>query len=276
MSTQQQAMPHLQPKCQQASPPEESASNYSSTSREDILAVPKIWTKKAYQWCVEHRAVPRPWHLEGRWGSRTHQVDDGRMGFPIVSSSSENLLLQFIEDSRNKINGHEAKDGKGLSPEFTEHILNVPGVEILKQQPYVESKRARDNPIFDATIHAERERPTKRARIERPNSSSPLQPLSSSSLSSTSAPQPQMNAPVNNKQQCTFTYAELFCGIGGFGVALDAMGGHCLMVSELDETCREMYMENFPNKPPMDRIFGDIYQVKESDFPARGTLDLLV
>ena len=258
MSTQPQQQPH------RASSPEESESKNSSTSREDILAVPKIWTKKAYQWCVEHHAVPRPWHLEGRWGSRTHQVDDERMGFPIVSSSSEkNPLLQFIED---KINGKELEDGNSLPPEFIKLILNVPGVEILKQQPYVESKRARDNPIFDATIHAERERPTKRARIER---------LTSSSSLSLSSPQLQTNAPSNKKQHA-FTYAELFCGIGGFGVALEAMGGRCLMVSELDETCREMYMENFPNKPPMDRIFGDIYQVKESDFPERGTLDLLV
>jgi len=274
MSTQQQ--PQLQQQCQQASPPQESVSKFSSTrSREDILAVPKIWTKKAYQWCVEHRAVPRPWHLEGRWGSRTHQVDGERMGFPIVSSSSDNLFLQSIADSHSKISGKESENANSLPSELIELILHVPGVEILKQQPCIESKRARDNPIFDATIHAERERPTKRARIERLNASSSLHTLSSSSSLSSSSPQPQTNTP-GNKPQCTFTYAELFCGIGGFGVALEAMGGQCLMVSELDETCREMYMENFPNKPPKDHIFGDIYQVKESDFPERGTLDLLV
>jgi hypothetical protein len=168
------------------------------------------------------------------------------MGFPIVSADD---LLKLVESD-------------AAPAELKELLLNVPGVEVLRHQPFVESKRARENPIFDATIHPERERarPTKRARIEG------MEMASKAIL---------FPPPAKETKEAAFTYAELFCGIGGFGVALEAMGGQCLMVSEIDETCRELYMENFPNTP-RNRIFGDIHQVKQSDFPERGTMDLLV
>lgn len=62
--------------------------------------------------------------------------------------------------------------------------------------------------------------------------------------------------------------------VGGFGVALEALGGKCLFVSEIDDNCRETYMANF-DTPPL-HIHGDIYEVKDSEFPDPGSLDLLV
>jgi C-5 cytosine-specific DNA methylase len=246
--------------------------NSTNCNKEDILAVPKVWTKKAYNLLLKHNAVPRPWHLEGRWGSRTHSIDEHRMGFPIISADS---LLQLVEAETTATTATTAATGTSsdtttmtAATELGELILKVPGVELLRQQPFVESKRARDNPFFDATIHPEKERPTKRPRYDTTvrEVAAPLQP-------------PFLPVPTtksnNNETKEAFTYAELFCGIGGFGVALEALGGKCLMVSELEEACRELYRENFPNTP-RDRIFGDIYQVKDTDFPERGTLDLLV
>ena len=34
-----------------------------------------------------------------------------------------------------------------------------------------------------------------------------------------------------------FTYIELFAGIGGFRIALDKLGGHCVFASEVDRFC---------------------------------------
>lgn len=63
-------------------------------------------------------------------------------------------------------------------------------------------------------------------------------------------------------------------GIGGFGVALDALGGTCVFASEIDGNCRSMYMANFSTPP--QHIHGDIYGVKDSELPNAGSLDLLV
>lgn len=207
-------------------------------AKEDILAIPRIWTKRAYQLLVQHNAVPRPWNLEGRWGSRTHKIDEQRMGFPIISRCN----LEEIAAKEQSIR----------------ELLEVDGVEILNDQPYFSSHRARDPIFHDATIHPQRQPqgynvPTNR----RSNITKQLFPTD-----------------VQRDQQRLFTYAELFAGIGGFGVALEALGGKCVFVSELQDNCRETYQTNFDT--PADCIYCDIYEVNDSQFPRPGTLDLLV
>ena len=206
-----------------------------SQEKENILAIPRIWTKRAYQLLVEYKAVPRPWHLEGRWGSRTHRVDDERMGFPIISGRLLNELASK----------HPA----------VQELLEVDGVAILTDRPFVSSHRVRDPDYFDATIHTERQK-------HKVN----LQELKET--------RHQLFPRSCKRQPSLFTYAELFAGIGGFGVALEALGGKCIFVSELEEHCREIYQANFDTPP--DCVHGDIYQVDDSQFPKPGTLDLLV
>lgn len=208
---------------------------HSARETEDILAVPRIWTKKAYQLLIEYNAVPRPWHFEGRWGSRTHKVDDERMGFPIISRRN-------LEE-------------KALEHPAIQELLAVEGVSILTDQPFVVSHRAKDPVFIDATIHPERAR-----RAQNPQT--------------TTETVSQVFPRDSSKEPPLFTYAELFAGIGGFGVALEALGGQCIFVSELEEQCRETYMANFDT--PHQHIHGDIYQVKDSQFPEPGSLDLLV
>jgi DNA-cytosine methyltransferase len=47
---------------------------------------------------------------------------------------------------------------------------------------------------------------------------------------------------------CDFTFVELFAGIGGFRVGLEAIGGKCILASEFDEDASMIYRANFdPN-----------------------------
>lgn len=41
-----------------------------------------------------------------------------------------------------------------------------------------------------------------------------------------------------------FTFIDLFCGIGGFHVALKQLGGHCVFASDIDKNCQNIYQIN--------------------------------
>lgn len=57
--------------------------------------------------------------------------------------------------------------------------------------------------------------------------------------------------PANKKQK--FTFIDLFAGIGGFRLAMQALGGKCVFSSEWDEAAKQTYFENYGEVP-----FGDI------------------
>lgn len=67
----------------------------------------------------------------------------------------------------------------------------------------------------------------------------------------------------------SFTFCELFAGIGGFRVALEALGGQCVFASEINAECVETYMRHFPSGPlPV----GDITDVPSSAIPEHDVL----
>ena len=64
-----------------------------------------------------------------------------------------------------------------------------------------------------------------------------------------------------------FSYIDLFCGIGGFRLALDKLGGNCVFSSDYDKFAQTTYEANFGEKP-----LGDITKIKEDDIPLHDVL----
>ncbi len=69
--------------------------------------------------------------------------------------------------------------------------------------------------------------------------------------------------PVNGKQ--TFSFIDLFAGIGGFRLAFQNIGGRCVFTSEWDLSAKKTYFVNFGDYP-----FGDITkQTVQSNIPEK-------
>ena len=62
-------------------------------------------------------------------------------------------------------------------------------------------------------------------------------------------------------------FIDLFAGLGGFNLALSALGHRCVFASEIDDTLRAVYKRNFGMVP-----HGDIRQVDEKEIPAQDIL----
>ena len=59
-----------------------------------------------------------------------------------------------------------------------------------------------------------------------------------------------------------FTFIDLFCGIGGFRLALEANGCRCVFSSDIDKHARSTYAANFGEKPS-----GDITKIGTEEIP---------
>lgn len=62
-------------------------------------------------------------------------------------------------------------------------------------------------------------------------------------------------------------FIDLFCGIGGFRIAFEQVGGRCVFSSDYDKFSQQTYEANFGERP-----HGDIHQVAVSDIPAHDIL----
>mmetsp|Transcript_3476 Transcript_3476/g.8834 ORF Transcript_3476/g.8834 Transcript_3476/m.8834 type:complete len:583 (-) Transcript_3476:337-2085(-) len=201
--------------------------------KEFILHLPPRLTKSAYQTLLACEVAPRQWHLDGRFGSRTHNVDNSVNGIPVL---------------------YDQKDIAEISLKYPElrQLLDTEGVTIVEKD-FVENHRTRQAvPEADARIHPE------------------LEP-SDFVLPHITPKQIDAGRSCENRSN-DFTYAEMFGGIGGFGVGLERLGGECVFYSEIDDRCRETYALNFDT--PSSCIHGDIYEVPDAAFPQN--LDLLV
>jgi DNA (cytosine-5)-methyltransferase 1 len=61
------------------------------------------------------------------------------------------------------------------------------------------------------------------------------------------------SAPFKSTSKPKFTFIDLFAGIGGFRIAMQSLGGHCVFSSEWDKEAQKTYQTNFGDLP-----FGDI------------------
>lgn len=59
-----------------------------------------------------------------------------------------------------------------------------------------------------------------------------------------------------------YKYIDLFCGIGGFHLALDSLGAECVFASDIDSNARLVYEKNFGIKPS-----GDITKIENNSIP---------
>lgn len=68
--------------------------------------------------------------------------------------------------------------------------------------------------------------------------------------------------PFKENDVNSFNYIDLFSGIGGFRLAMQGSGGHCVFSSEWDKDARKTYYANFGEYPE-----GDITDISEKDIP---------
>jgi DNA (cytosine-5)-methyltransferase 1 len=69
------------------------------------------------------------------------------------------------------------------------------------------------------------------------------------------------------KNKKTFSFIDLFAGIGGFRLALQDFGGTCIFSSEWDGDSQDTYLKNFGEMP-----HGDITKIKEKEIPEHDIL----
>jgi DNA (cytosine-5)-methyltransferase 1 len=63
----------------------------------------------------------------------------------------------------------------------------------------------------------------------------------------------KQNVPFTAQENPSFTFIDLFAGIGGFRLAMQDCGGECVFSSEWDDAAKQTYFENYGEVP-----FGDI------------------
>lgn len=68
--------------------------------------------------------------------------------------------------------------------------------------------------------------------------------------------------PFPAPKNATFTFIDLFAGIGGMRIAFQNLGGECVFSSEIDDHAQKTYEINFGEKP-----YGDITKINEKDVP---------
>jgi DNA (cytosine-5)-methyltransferase 1 len=70
-----------------------------------------------------------------------------------------------------------------------------------------------------------------------------------------------------NKRKSMYKFIDLFCGIGGFRLALEKRGLECVFSSDIDPYVQDVYKQNFGDKP-----IGDIVEIPAAKIPKHDIL----
>ncbi|KNC75036.1 hypothetical protein SARC_12431 [Sphaeroforma arctica JP610] len=300
--------------------PSDTPSAMNQIDLEPVLAVPPALTTRAFNLLREAGCVAMRWHSGGRYGSRTHTIDDDpthtealsihhpsseaectrhsngnepsskhlrpsvvtgtssakRMGLPltltggahvssIMHTLKESRTAQYVSQTAEHISGDAIQPGDSAQTDMPRSaaaqalvdLLQLPGVE-LQHKPIT----LHTNIPKDESIDAEHIRTVEVAR-------SRLREFSNVQI-----PGSGMKREEQRLEPPAFTFVELFAGIGGFGVGLEALGGKCVFASELLPSCIATYETNLcTDYITGGHVAGDIYEVPDEFIP---THDILV
>ncbi|MEL7570942.1 MAG: DNA (cytosine-5-)-methyltransferase, partial [Eubacteriaceae bacterium] len=67
-----------------------------------------------------------------------------------------------------------------------------------------------------------------------------------------------------------YNFVDLFCGIGGFHLALKSFGANCVFASDIDNEARKVYKENFEIEPDSDIRFINELNIPSHDILCAG------
>lgn len=73
----------------------------------------------------------------------------------------------------------------------------------------------------------------------------------------------------------SFTFADLFAGIGGMRIAFEEAGGTCVLTCEIDKHALQTYEANFPSRDGHVTV-NDVLELSAADFPTDVPLDIMV
>ncbi len=267
---------------------------------EPVLLLPPQLTKSTYATLLALDFVPRKWHVEGRYGSRTHKVEEknegkpsrNKIGIPLLPSLKNIRFIESILKTRDDGCDEETNsnyvDTYGLASSKDLRDLHAslltPGVQLVHKPPVASNKIPKVE-IFDATVHPELMPPNFPSQLR-----NFLQSVGIQSDENGHHEKPQKRQKYTNltpkdyahskkittcsSSSPAFTFCELFAGIGGFGVALEALGGSCVFASEIYEPSKRVYRNNLDlTNLPNQEIAGDIWDIDSKDIPYH---DLLV
>lgn len=73
--------------------------------------------------------------------------------------------------------------------------------------------------------------------------------------------------PIKPPKESTFTFIDLFAGVGGMRIGFQKAGGTCVFSSEFEKNAQATYAENHGDYP-----FGDITKIPAADIPDHDVL----
>ena len=80
---------------------------------------------------------------------------------------------------------------------------------------------------------------------------------------------PLITAPAND--DCSFSFIDLFAGIGGIRHGFELQGGRCVFTSEWNTYAQKTYLANYPHQPG-HQLAGDITKLDAADVPDHDVL----